>query len=65
MTGIDFAKEGLLYIAMIFVTAGGTIITAKDYLTGAMFLISGAVLIIIRTILKKKGYELEEEKKNL
>lgn len=56
MTGIDFAKESLLYIAMLFVTTGGAALSAKEYLVGALFLFAAAGLIIVRTILKKKGY---------
>jgi hypothetical protein len=62
MTGIDFAKESLLYIAMVFVTTGATILAGKEYVAGALFLLLAAGLIIVRAILKKKGYEIEKEK---
>jgi len=57
---IEFAKESLLYIAMLLVTTGGTALSAKEYLIGALFLIGGAIIVVLRAILKKKGYEIKE-----
>lgn len=57
MNQLDFAKESLLYIAMVFVTTGSTALSAKEYLTGSILLVAGASMVVLRTYLKKKGYE--------
>jgi hypothetical protein len=57
---LDFAKESLLYIAMCFTGAGSAALTAEKYLVGSILLLIGAGLIIGRSILKKKGYEVKE-----
>jgi hypothetical protein len=58
---IEFAKESLLYIAMLFVTAGGAALSAKEYLIGIVLLILGGGVVVLRAILKKKGYDIKDE----
>jgi hypothetical protein len=63
MNGILFSEEALLYIAMLIVSAGGTALAAEKWLAGTILCLVGGGVIVVRAILKKKGYEVKNEKK--
>jgi len=63
MNQLDFAKESLLYISMLFVTAGATALTVEKYVLGAAFLLLAAGLVVLRAYLKKKGFDIKDDKK--
>lgn len=62
LSGLDYVKESLLYISMLFVMAGGDALLSKEYVVGGVLLLVGAGLVSLRAILKKLGYleDLEE-----
>ena len=57
--GLDFAKEALLYIAMVIAAAGAVALEAKEYVAGIVLMVISAVMVIIRAVLKKKGYNVK------
>jgi len=56
MTINDLTKEGLLFVAFCMSSIGIAAGNAKEYIAAGIFLSASAVLIVIRAILKKKGY---------